>query len=216
MPEPAEVAAPKRGRGRPRGSTGQARARIVDAARTAFARTGFTGTSLRAIAREAGVDPALLHHYFDSKEQLFLETVDLPLNPADVLAEALAEVTEGSLGEAMLRRMIPLWDLPEVRRVMTVMLRSIPDSPDHGRMTQEFIRTRIAPVAMHHPLARIPEGEEDRAFMQLHSLLFGIAYDRLLACTPPLADASADEIARAFGPLLDLILGCEVPDRSSA
>ena len=66
------------------------RGQIITAARQAFAEKGFAGASMRAIAAEAAVDPALIHHYFDSKQQLFLATVALPLELPDIVQKVAA------------------------------------------------------------------------------------------------------------------------------
>ncbi|PIE27589.1 MAG: TetR family transcriptional regulator, partial [Micrococcales bacterium] len=79
--------------GRRRGSP-DTRQQILDAARTLFAQRGFSATSVRAVARKAAVDPALIHHYFGSKDGLFLAIVELPFNPSDILSRVEADRPE--------------------------------------------------------------------------------------------------------------------------
>lgn len=86
------------------------RADILDAARAEFARSGYAATSLRAVARRAGVDPALVHHYFEDKVSLFLEATELPEDPARVPEEAAAGA--GPLGELIVRGFLAMWDRP--------------------------------------------------------------------------------------------------------
>jgi AcrR family transcriptional regulator len=86
------------------------RADILDAARAEFARAGYASTSLRAIARRAGVDPALVHHYFDDKVTLFLEATQLPEDPARVPEEAAS--ADGPPGEHIVRGFLAMWDRP--------------------------------------------------------------------------------------------------------
>src|SRR3954451_16099198 len=81
------MTAPRAGR---RGGDADTRAAIVAAARTLFAADGYAATSLRSIARTAGVDAALVHHYFDDKASLFAEALALPIQPASVVATVLA------------------------------------------------------------------------------------------------------------------------------
>src|SRR3954452_9408075 len=88
-----------RSRGRPSGGT-DARAEILAAARTAFAEHGYDGATIRTIAGNAGVDPALVHHYFGTKEELFVEAVQFPIRPA----EFLPAVVEGDLDGMGYRR----------------------------------------------------------------------------------------------------------------
>ena len=86
----ASSEATPRGRGRRPGGT-DTRAAIVDAARKSFAAKGYDKASMRGIAREAGVDPALVHHYFEGgKAALFVETLDVPVNPADLIQRVMA------------------------------------------------------------------------------------------------------------------------------
>src|SRR2546430_17080254 len=67
---------------------------IVEAARKAFAERGYDRASIRAIATSAGVDPALVHHYFGTKDELFLATVNAPIDPATILPAVLPAARE--------------------------------------------------------------------------------------------------------------------------
>src|SRR3954449_10450597 len=87
-PKAQDTMAP-RGRGRRPGGA-DTRAAIVEAARKSFAAKGYDKASMRGIAREAGVDPALVHHYFEGKSALFVETLDVPVNPADLIERVTA------------------------------------------------------------------------------------------------------------------------------
>ena len=81
------------------------RGQIITAARQTFAEKGFAGASMRAIAAEAAVDPALIHHYFDSKQQLFLATVALPLELPDIVKKVAAGARD-DLGERLVRTVL--------------------------------------------------------------------------------------------------------------
>ena len=84
---------------------------ILNAAREAFADRGFDGASIRSIATAAGVDPALVHHYFGTKDQLFLDTVQAPIDPAELIGGVLGEGL-GNAGERLVRTMLGVWDGP--------------------------------------------------------------------------------------------------------
>ncbi|HEX2288832.1 MAG TPA: helix-turn-helix domain-containing protein, partial [Pseudonocardiaceae bacterium] len=84
---------------------------ILDAARAMFAERGFDGASIRAIATEAKVDPALVHHYFGTKDKLFLESMNMPLNPAELVPKALSGPRE-EVGERLVRLVLSVWDSP--------------------------------------------------------------------------------------------------------
>ena len=73
---------PSRGR---RPGAPDTRAAVLAAARAAFAAKGFGGTTIRAVAADAGVDPALVHHYFGTKDDLFLAAMELPVDPREVI-----------------------------------------------------------------------------------------------------------------------------------
>src|SRR5919204_863212 len=88
------------------------RATILEAARASFAESGFAGTTIRRVASAAGVDAALVHHYFGTKDDLFLAAMELPVDPRQALAPALADGAEGA-GERLLRVFLTLWDDPE-------------------------------------------------------------------------------------------------------
>src|ERR687890_2439282 len=106
---PSTSRAPRRGR---RPGAPDTRATILDAARTAFAQKGFAGTTIRAVATAAGVDAALVHHYFGTKDDLFLAALELPVDPRVALAPAIAAGPDGA-GERMLRVFLSVWDDPE-------------------------------------------------------------------------------------------------------
>lgn len=97
--------------GRRRGNAGT-RQQILDIARTQFADLGYEGVSLRGIARAAGVDPALVHHYFDGKSGLFADVMQLPLDPAVALPAVLSGDVD-RLGERLLRFFLSLWESPD-------------------------------------------------------------------------------------------------------
>ncbi|MGV0799582.1 helix-turn-helix domain-containing protein, partial [Mycolicibacterium elephantis] len=94
--------------GRPRG-TSDTRERILKCARDLFARNGVDKTSIRAVAAAAGVDPALVHHYYGTKQQLFAAAIEAPVNPMDVI-RPLRETPIEELGHKLPSVLVPLWD----------------------------------------------------------------------------------------------------------
>jgi tetracycline repressor-like protein len=107
--ERIDVASQRRVRLGRRPGNRDTRGEIVAAARRAFAEGGFGGISLRGIATEAGVDVALIHHYFHSKEELFLATMQIPRFIRELVAPLVAEGTDG-LGERLARTMLAIWE----------------------------------------------------------------------------------------------------------
>ncbi len=108
--------------GRPAGNS-NTRERILDSARDLFARNGINNTSIRAVAAAAGVDSALVHHYFGTKEQLFAAAVHIPIDPMDVIGP-LREVPVEELGHRIPSTLLTLWD-SEVGASFIATLRSI-------------------------------------------------------------------------------------------
>src|SRR4051812_16013903 len=102
---------PQRRTGR-RPGPNQTRAAILDAARAAFAERGYDAVSVRAVARDAGVDPALVHRFYGSKERLFTAAMALPVSPSRLVETLLAGGAEG-LGERLVRTVLGLFDTPD-------------------------------------------------------------------------------------------------------
>jgi AcrR family transcriptional regulator len=103
--------------GRRAGDSGTREA-ILESARVQFAERGYDGATIRAIARAAGVDAALVHHFYGTKERLFAAAMELPVVPSEVITAALAETSRApdeSAGEHLVRSALALWDSPGVR-----------------------------------------------------------------------------------------------------
>src|SRR3954463_6415134 len=120
MAEP--VVAPGPPRGRRKGSP-DTRSAILAAARTSFARQGFAGTTIRGVASAAGVDAALVHHYFGTKDDLFLAAMELPLDPRQGPAPAMVGGPDGA-GERLLRAFLSMWDDPAIAPSLIANVRS--------------------------------------------------------------------------------------------
>lgn len=138
-----------RAAGRRAGDSGTREA-ILDAARRRFADHGYDGATIRAIAADAAVDPALVHHFFGSKEQLFVAAMRLPVAPGEILA-ALAPGARDpgvSTGEQLIRTALAAWEEPGVRATFLGLLRSALTSEQAATMLREFISEAVlGPVA---------------------------------------------------------------------
>ena len=127
----------KRGPGR-RPGTGDTRGEILEAARHQFAEKGYDGASVRGIARAASVDPALVHHFFGSKEQVFVAAMALPIDPGEIVPDVLAG-DPALLGERFARAFLGLWSDPEFREPMLALLRSATTGEPAAAMLREFV-----------------------------------------------------------------------------
>lgn len=111
-----------RRRGRPRADqSSDARARLVEAARGLFAERGFAGTTVRAVASAAGLDPSLIRHYFGDKAGLLVASMELPVNPVELL-RSVFELGPDGLGERIVGTFLTAWD-PH-REVFSALLRT--------------------------------------------------------------------------------------------
>ncbi|CAN7189207.1 TetR family transcriptional regulator [Knoellia sp. LjRoot47] len=182
------------------------RAAIIAAARTEFAQRGYDGTSLRGIAREAGVDPALVHHYFDGKSELFVEVMSFPANPA-VLVEQIAAVPRDALGETLARVFLAAWDGPEGRERFAAMFAAAAAHEEHARMVREFVGRevlhRVVASMRTEPGIGPRDGESLEVRVALGAAqLIGMGLLRYVVKVPAVADASVEELVAILGPTL--------------
>jgi AcrR family transcriptional regulator len=177
------------------------RAAILDAARSAFATRGYDAVSVRAVARKAGVDPALVHRFFGSKEGLFAAAMALPVAPSALVTALLADGLDG-LGERLVRTLLTLWDSPGGFAPFLALVRGATGSEAAATMLREFLTRevlgRIAAVAA-------PDRPELRASLA-GSQIVGLAMARYIVRVTALADADPDEITAAVGPTIQRYL----------
>lgn len=186
--------------GRRPGDSG-ARTAILDAARRSFGAAGYGGTTIRGVAREAGVDPALVHHYFGSKADLFAAALELPVDPAVVVPGLLAEGLDG-LGERLVRFFLSVWDGLPGQGPMLALLRSAVGDEQAAASLKAFLTEVVL-----GPLAREAGGDAPdlRADLAATQML-GLAFGRYVLKLDPLSTASADVLGPAVGPTLDRYL----------
>ena len=174
------------------------RQEIVDAAGKVFDELGFNGASIRGIAQRAGVDPALVHHYFTDKAQLFVEARGLPRDPRRVAEEAAAPT--GSFdGRRVVERFLEQWERGEEgpgSRSFLAAVQAMAASPAAADAMREFLLERLAVV--------LGDGEGPRWRQALvSSQLVGLGWARYVMRFEPLASASRQEVADLVGPTLD-------------
>lgn len=189
-----------RPRGRPPGGPGAERNRegILGAARELFAEKGFERTTMRSVATRAGVDAALIHHYFGTKRGLLLAALRPPEDLTTDVRRRLVEVRAGSgeVGVELVRAVVTLWDEhPEVRHRMIALIRVALVDDD----VAESFRTLVVGMVsgMLGDLIR-PDRSEERIALAV-SQTMGLAMSRFIIALPPIAEASADELASTVG-----------------
>lgn len=184
----------RRGGRRPGSSSRQ---KILDLARLAFAANGYAGTSLRGIARDAGVDPSLVVQYFGSKAGLFGAAVEWPFDASQIAGE-IREVEAERVGEYTARRFISHWDRDEHRNPIVSLIHAALADPAAALMLREFITLNLTLPAVERVGADRPEF---RAAL-LASQLIGFGLSRYVLAFDALASASTDDLVTALGATL--------------
>ncbi|MFT4287785.1 TetR/AcrR family transcriptional regulator [Nocardioides sp.] len=180
------------------------RAAILAVARERFAAAGFAAVSVRSVAAEAGVDPALVHHYFGSKRDLFLAALEMPVDPREVLAPVIAAGPEGA-GERILATILGVWDDDELRLPLLALARGLTDPSGH-LLQDGFLPVVIGPV-----LAELGVDQTERRLPLVISQIIGVLVLRYLARLEPLASMPAEEVVAAVGPTLQRYLTGPLP-----
>jgi AcrR family transcriptional regulator len=182
--------------GRRPGASG-ARDAILAAARHEFAQGGYDGATIRGIAARAGVDPALVHHYFGPKERLFEAALELPISPAALLQSLLAGDRD-RIGEEVTRRFLSVWEEPHNRPIFLAMLRSVISNEQAAELVRRLlVREIFGPLAT---TLGVPDAEL-RATLA-GAQFIGLALLRYVGRVEPLASADIDSLAAAVGPTI--------------
>ena len=177
------------------------RDRILTAARNEFARHGYDKTSIRGIAKVAEVDPALVHHYFCTKERVFEAAIELILAPAMNAPEVVHGSQEGA-GERLARFMFGVWENPATRLPVLAVLRSALTNEAAAAVLRGLIERRVL-LRMAGELT-VPDPEFRAQLAAGH--LIGITMLRYVLRMEPIASAEIDDIVAMVGPTLERYL----------
>src|SRR2546426_155483 len=178
---------PRTGR---RPGTGGTREKILAAARSRFGQEGYDGTTIRGIAAGAGVDPALVPHYFGSKEGVFLAAVEFPVDPAEFIPRLLAPGIDG-LGERLVIFFLETWDSPSGASLLG-LIRSVVSSELAADLMREFVTREVLgrlaeAIKLDHPQLRAG---------LVATQLVGLAILRYVIKVESLSSAPRGELAR--------------------
>jgi AcrR family transcriptional regulator len=189
---------------RPGAST--TREAIARAAAAAFAEHGFDAATVRGIAGAAGVDAALVHHYFGTKEQLFIAVMRFPVDPSEVVPRLLAGGVDG-LGERIAGTFLSVWDSSETTSPIVGLIRSAVSHEKSAAMLREFVT--------HAFLGRLTTAiEVDQPELRaalVGSQLLGVALARYVLRLEPVASCPPDQLAPAVGATLQRYLTAPLP-----
>lgn len=197
--------------GRRRGSP-DTREAILVAARAAFAEHGYDGAGIRAIAAAAGVDPALVHHYFGTKEKLFLAAVAVPFDPGDVLPRVAGAGTDG-FGERLVRTLLSIWDDPVRGPAALALVRSALRHDWSARLLREFLTTRVLRRAMQ--MMEIDPAEAPLRAALIATQVLGLVGIRYALKIEPLASAPVEVVVATVGPNIQRYLTGPLGDRET-
>jgi AcrR family transcriptional regulator len=194
---------PDRGRGSGRlgrrPGPSQTREAVLGAARRLFAAHGYERTTIRAIGREANVDAALVHHFFGTKEQVFVAAMAFPFDPADLIRE-VEHVPRDELAQRLVRFFLSVWRDPQTRAPFVAILRSANTNDQAAAMLREFISSAL--LARMAGTLGLPRLRLEGAAAQL----VGIALVRYVIGIEPLASAPEDEIVALVTPVIEYYL----------
>lgn len=191
---------PPRRRGRPRGGS-DSRVRIIAAAVDDFAENGYDGATIRSIAARAGVDSALVHHYFGTKADLFAEAVGIPLRPDVDVPRILAGPREG-IGERLIRYVLEAFEQPEVRRRGVMLIRTALGS----RVTTPLLAGFLSRELLSRVSRSLDVEDADLRAALVASQIAGMLIARYVLRLPALAAASVDELVARVGPTVQRYL----------
>lgn len=196
------MATTRRGR---RPGASDTRALILAAARASFAAKGFGGTTIRGVAGAAGVDAALVHHYFGSKDDLFMASLDIPVDPRSLLAPMVAEGPEGA-AERFLGVFLSVWDDPEVQPSLLAVARAVMDPASQRLLSDGFLPVVILPVGqalgIDRPEHRMP---------LVASQVVGLILLRYVLRVEPLASMESDRLVATYAPTIQRYLTGDLP-----
>lgn len=190
------------GRKRPsgrRGGDSGTREAILDSARELFAQVGYDGASVRAIAAAAGVDPALIRHFFGDKENLFATVAADRTTIPQIIAESLVG-DPATAGHRLADTYLRLWEEPTTQPLLLALVRSASTSDRVASMLRETLMARVPPQVIEadpHRMIRI-------ALAGSH--LFGLAAARHIIKMPAVADLSHDDLVAQVAPTIQRYL----------
>ncbi|MFC8269553.1 TetR family transcriptional regulator [Streptomyces cinereoruber] len=201
---PQAAPAPRR-RGRPSRTAEEsgpgARARILEAARDQFAERGYDKASVRGIARAAGVDPALVHHYFGSKDEVFAAAVEVSFEPATVVPAIVSGPRDG-IGERLARFFIGVWENPASRAPLLAIVRSALTHEAAAAVLRTFVLRRL----LERIAAELDVPDPKFRAELAASHMIGIAILRYVIRVEPLASADPEAIVAQVAPTLQRYL----------
>jgi AcrR family transcriptional regulator len=177
----------------PRRSSEQTKAAILAAARERFAAAGFQGATIRAIAADAGIDPAMVMRYYGNKDKLFAAAAEFDLRFPD-----FSSVDRGRVGEAVVSHFLNRWEGDEA---LIVLLKSSATNTEAAQRMRQIFIAQIEPM-----VATLVPGQAALRAGLLATQILGFAFCRYVLRLPPIVGMSRDEIVDCLGPTIQRYL----------
>ncbi|TDT20945.1 TetR family transcriptional regulator [Streptomyces sp. BK208] len=193
----ADGTARRRGRP-PRAESGDTRDRILATAREEFSERGYEKTSVRGIAKAASVDPALVHHYFGTKEQVFEAAVEVAFAPALEAPEAIADGPLDAIGERLTRFILGVWENPATRTPLLAIVRSAVNNETAAAVFRRLIAAQV----MRRVAAQLDLPDAELRVELAAAQLVGCAMLRYVIQVEPLASADPEQLVARLAPVV--------------
>jgi AcrR family transcriptional regulator len=203
----ARTAASHRRTGRRSGES-TTREAILEAARARFAEHGYDGATIRGIAADAGVDPALVHHFHGTKERLFVAAMRFPIVPSEALAPAL-EAGRDRLGETIVRTVLGLWSQAEAREQTIGLLRAAVTNDQAAEMLRGFVKAAILGTVA----GFVDDEDAEYRTSLVATQIVGLGLARFVLRLEPVASADDEDLVAAIAPTVQRYLTGDVRPR---
>lgn len=181
------------------------RAAILTSARARFAAHGFAGTTIRAVAGDAGVDAALVHHYFGTKDDLFVAALEVPVDPRRVIAPIVGEGPDGA-AERFLGVFLGVWEDPELQPSLVAFMRGVLDPGGSRLLSEGFVPVVLLPVGRALGIDR-----PDHRMTLVASQMLGLILLRYVLRVEPLASMPREEVLATYAPTIQRYLTDPLP-----
>jgi AcrR family transcriptional regulator len=180
-----------------RRSSEETKAAILAAARERFGTSGFQAATIRAIAADAGIDPAMVMRYYGSKDKLFAAAAEFDLRFPD-----FAETDRTKLGRSLVRHFLERWE----DEALVILLRASATNAEAAQRMQEIFGTQLQPVVA----SFVPAEETGVRAGLIATQILGMALCRFVLRLPPVVEMTRDEVVEWLGPTIQRYLG--LPD----
>ncbi len=172
------------------------RAAILASARARFAGHGFAGTTIRAVAGDAGVDAALVHHYFGTKDDLFMAALEIPVDPRRVIAPIVGEGPDGA-AERFLGVFLGTWEDPQLQPTLIAFVRGVMDPGGARLLSEGFVPVVLLPVGRALGIDR-----PDHRMTLVASQMLGLIMLRYVLRVEPLASMPREQVLATYAPTI--------------